>query len=115
MSKTLSNQTGNEIRVIALYEIKNKYKELIKTNPILQSDFRKLMKCIGVSESVSSGQCEVIIDHLLLEMGELIEDNLRMDDEGSRSISEQSEVGMNWQDCRDLKEVLEAFHKLYLG
>lgn len=85
-----------------------------KSDPILSSDFRKLMKAIGSTEPDSTAHCEKIINHLIAEVSETTEDDQRMDDEGPVCEKNNPISCQHLQEHLNLKRDLETYRVTYL-
>jgi hypothetical protein len=118
MQKLEQNQAPEVAKTVELLVIKNTYKKLIMSDPILKSDFHKLMKYVQDSEDSSLTHCEKIINHLHLiaEVAETAEDDQRMDDEGPMvCVASDVKTRKHLQEHIRLKRDMESYHVTYLS
>ncbi|MDA0782847.1 MAG: hypothetical protein PQ612_09085 [Rickettsiales bacterium] len=114
MKESVQNKESTELRVVALYSIKNKYKKLVMGDPILKHDFNTLVKYTTLSEPNSAKHCEKIINHLIAEIYENVEDDQRMDDESPVSCKDDAILCKRFKEHLGLKQALEEYFSTYL-
>lgn len=99
----------------ALEGIISNYRSEIDDNAILHNDFEKLKDYLVLKLEHSLAEREKLLEHILMELGESADDNLRMSEESPQIDRREAETIQHLENQETLRDALHKFRRRYLN
>ncbi|SDR38403.1 hypothetical protein [Pseudovibrio sp. Tun.PSC04-5.I4] len=99
----------------ALEGIISNYRSEIDDNAILHDDFEKLKDYLALKLEHTPAERTQLLGHILMELGESADDNLRMSEESPQIDRHEAETVQHLENQETLRDALHKFGLRYLN